>query len=193
MAYGSAINVVEELGILLRKPDHIGGAVIGFKDAAAWELSADFNVTQSIALRAGYQISSLDFGTDSTQLGTALYHMPKIGLLYTHQERRGRLEGGLLAGPNYYTGIRKSQAATDTFGIQDITPGTTGYHIGPVVDLQWNLKRTGILLGCGFFLPLSLSKAAVMRIETSPDSAFESGDARFGPIVLSVTVGYQFP
>lgn len=205
MLYGVAVNQLDDQGILLKKPDHIGNVIIGFKENATWEIDVSYYVTTTTVFRLGYQLANLDFGdmfTD-TQIATARYSMPKLGIFYYSPSMNRKVTGGLglLVGwPHYKFRVSTQEPKTVSTPFGTLGPGldprrireissTGGFQIGYAMEFQ-AVADSGVFLG--FSCSQMISNGEI-TIETESFSNFESGNAHFAPRVLGVTLGYRFP
>lgn len=205
MLYGVAVNQLDDQGILLKKPDHIGNVLIGFAENATWEIDVSYYVTTTTVFRLGYQLANLDFGDmfRDTQIATARYSMPKLGIFYYSPFTNRKLTGGigLLVGwPHYRFRVSTQEPKTVSTSFGTLGPGldprrireissTGGFQIGYAMEFQ-AVEISGVFLGFSFSQMISNGE---ITIETESFSNFESGSAHFAPMVLGVTLGYRFP
>jgi len=205
MLYGVAVNQLDDQGILLKKPDHIGNVIIGFAENATWEIDVSYYVTTTTVFRLGYQLANLDFGDmfRDTQIATARYSMPKLGIFYYSPFTNRKLTGGLglLVGwPHYRFRVSTQEPKTVSTSFGTLGPGldprrireissTGGFQIGYAIEFQ-AVEISGVFLGFSFSQMISNGE---ITIETESFSNFESGFAHFVPMVLGVTLGYRFP
>ncbi len=199
---GRAINQRDDQGILLKKPDHIGNVIIGFKENATWEFDVSYYVTTTTVFRLGYQLANLDFGDQfrDTQIATARYSMPKLGIFYyvPSMNRKVNVGLGLLVGWPHYrfrVSTQEPKAVSTSLGtgldprrIREIS-STGGFQIGYAMEFQ-AVHDSGVFLGFSFSQMISNGE---ITIETESFSNFESGSAHFAPMALGVTLGYRFP
>lgn len=209
--FGLNFTEQDDQGILLRKPDHIGNALIGFRSAAVWEVGVAYQLLDTVSLRGSYQTAPIDFGTEfltatdpldpstftsnSVQLGTGRHEMGKFGVYWSESSEREAggwiWRTGVVFGPTRFRSVTPSPEAITSLRVVRIRP-RAGFVVGWDVEVERRLGRSGWSLG-GVLTLTTKGVQPKLDIEVDPASDYEPGVAHARPHIFGVTMGYRLP